>query len=169
MNAPDTEKRCTMPMRSDRGVVRSPQLLVLLATCAHLAGCLLGTYLAMWVLAPRSDPNDGSGMGADGLAAGFLMLFALVQAPAHGIVATLFRRDLLRRSPWRYLGPSVLAGMLSMLMIFALLQTIPRESMERYPPLLVLGSFLLPGFAVSVATLWWASRIAPDGSSAIPL
>ncbi len=152
-----------MPMRSDRGVVRSPELLVLLATCAHLAGCLLGTYLAIWVFAPRIDPNDGSGMGADGLAAGFLMLFAIVQAPAHGTVATLFRRDLLRRSPGQYLGPSVLAGMLTILTISALLHIIPRDSMERHSPLLVLGSSLLPGVAVSVATLRWASRNAPEG------
>ncbi len=152
-----------MARSSDRGVVRSPELTVLLVTCVHLAGCLLGIYLAIWVLAPRSEPNDGNGTGAEGLAAGFLMLFALVQGLAHATVAMIFRNNLLRRSPWQYLGPSALAGMLSMLTIFALLHIIPRESMEQYPPLLVLSSFVLPGVAVSMASLWWASRVTTDG------
>ncbi len=163
MNSPDTEQRRMMARSSDRGVVRSPELTVLLVTCVHLAGCLLGIYLAIWVLAPRSEPNDGNGTGAEGLAAGFLMLFALVQGLAHATVAMIFRNNLLRRSPWQYLGPSALAGMLSMLTIFALLHIIPRESMEQYPPLLVLSSFVLPGVAVSMASLWWASRVTTDG------
>jgi hypothetical protein len=151
-----------MTESGDRGTERSPEFSLVQATGAHLLGSLLGIYFAIWVLGPRVNPSGGNGVGADGLAAGFLLLFALVQGLIHASVGAFFRHQFLRHSLRQHLGSSLPAGTLSMLTVFGLLHILPRESMQRYSPVLALGSFLLPGVAASLATFWWASRRKPN-------
>lgn len=139
----------------------STQVRYLPAAASHLTGCVLTIGLLVNVTLPGEAPST-AGNGSAGLAAAYLMFFALLQVIVHNSIAFMRRRRLATAPSWRPVTASLATGVLAIFACYATLHMLPHDDwVERLSATALTTLVMLPGFMISWAALSWASR-SPD-------
>ena len=133
-----------------------PRFIGLLAGFVHMAGCMIGICLIIYGHPPWGDPSPGDD-GSTGLAAGFYLFFAILQALIHNGLGVMLRRRLAVVPAWRPLGASFAAGLLGMLACYATLTNLPHNAwVDNLSTSALTILVVFPSVILSWAALRWA-------------